>query len=63
MTNLDGVLKSRHHFADKGPYSQSCGFSSSQVCESCDHKEGGAPKNWGFQTVVLEKILESPLET
>ena len=21
MTNLDSILKSRHHFADKGPYS------------------------------------------
>ena len=29
-------------------------------CE-LDHKEGRAPKNWCFQTVVLEKILESPL--
>ena len=29
---LDSILKSRdHHFADKGPYSQSCGFSSSHV--------------------------------
>ena len=27
-----------------------------------DHKEGRAPKNWCFQTVVLEKILESPLD-
>ena len=26
-----------------------------------DHKEGWAPKNWYFQTVVLEKSLESPL--
>ena len=26
MTNLDSVLKSRHHFADKGPSSQSYGF-------------------------------------
>ena len=25
-----------------------------------DHKQGWAPKNWCFQTVVLEKILESP---
>ena len=28
-----------------------------------DHKEGWAPKNWWFWTVVLEKILESPLES
>ena len=25
------IKKQRHHFADKGPYSQSCGFSSSHV--------------------------------
>ena len=31
MTNLDSVLKNRHHLADKGLYSESCGFSSSQV--------------------------------
>ena len=27
-----------------------------------DHKEGWAQKNWCFWTVVLEKILESPLD-
>ena len=26
-----------------------------------DHKEGWAPKNWCFWTMVLEKTLESPL--
>jgi len=31
MTNLDNVLKSRDITADKGLYSQSCGFSSSHV--------------------------------
>ena len=31
MTNLDGALKSRHHFAHKGPCSQSSGFSSGLV--------------------------------
>ena len=31
VTNLDSVLKQRYHFADKGPYSQSYGFSSSLV--------------------------------
>ena len=25
------IKKQRHHFADKSPYSQSCGFSSNQV--------------------------------
>ena len=28
-----------------------------------DHKEGLAPKNWCFWTVVLEKTLESPLDS
>ena len=27
-----------------------------------DHKEGWATKNWFFQTMVLEKTLESPLD-
>ena len=41
MTNLDNILKKqRHHFADKGLYSQSCGFSSSHVWMwELDHKE------------------------
>ena len=28
-----------------------------------DHKEGWMPKNWCFWTVVLEKTLESPLDS
>ena len=32
-------------------------------CESLDHKEGWALKNWWFWTVVLEKTLESPLDS
>ena len=31
MTNLDNILKTRHHFADKGPYSQRYGFPSRYV--------------------------------
>ena len=54
-------LNSKHHFANKDPYSQSYGFSNShaQMWE-LDHK-GSAPKNWCFWTVVLE-TLESPLD-
>ena len=56
-------IKRQIHFAGKGPYSQSYCFSSSHVCVwELDHKEGWAPKNWYFQTVVLEKTLESPLD-
>ena len=66
MTNLGSILKSRHQFADKVkalPYSQSYGFSSSQVWMwELDHKESWAPKNWCFWIVVLEKTLESPLD-
>ena len=57
------VKKQRHHFANKGPYSQSYGFTSSHVrMWELDHKEGCALKNWCFQTVVLEEILMSPLD-
>ena len=62
VMSLDNVLKSRDQFANKHPYSQSYGFSSSHVrLWELDHKEGWAMKNWCFQTVVLEKTLESPL--
>ena len=38
-------------------------FSTSRVWKwELAHKEGWAPKNWCFQTVVLEKTLESPLD-
>ena len=54
------IKKQRHHFVDKYTYSQS---SSSHVQTwEIDHKEGWAPKNWCFWTVVLEKTLESPLD-
>ena len=57
------MKKQRHHFADKGPCSQSCGFSHSHVrMWELDHKEGWVLKNWCFWTVVLEKTLESPLD-
>ena len=56
------IQKQRHYFANKGPSSQSYGFSSSHVWMwELDHKEGWALKNWCFWTVVLEKTLESPL--
>ena len=52
-----------HHFANKGPCSRSYGFSSSHVWMwKVDHKESWEMKNWCFQTVVLEKTLESPLD-
>ena len=64
MTNLDSILKNRDITLDKGPSSQSYGFSSNHVqLWELDHKESWALKNWCFWTVVLEKTLESPLES
>ena len=57
------IKKQRHYFADKGPSSQSYGFSSSHVWMwELDYKESRALKNWCFWTVVLEKTLKSPLD-
>ena len=58
------IKKQRHHFADKGSYSQSYGLSSGYVpMWELDHKEVRVQKNWCFQTVMLEKTLESFLES
>ena len=55
--------KQRHYFINKGPSSQSYGFSSSHVWMwELDYEESWAAKNWCFWTVVLEKTLESPLD-
>ena len=62
------IKKQRHYFADKVLYSQGCGFSSSHVqmweltikkaeCRRIDAFE------LCFWTVVLEKTLESPLDS
>ena len=62
MTNLDSIWKSRDT-ANKNLSSQSYVFSSSHVWMwELDHKESWVPKNWCFWTMVLEKILESPLD-
>ena len=58
------IKKQRHYFADKGPSSQSYGFSNShtQIWEF-DHKEGWALKNWCFWTAVLEKTLGNDFDS
>ena len=44
------MKKQRHHFADKGSYSQRYGFSSSHVqMWELDHKEAWVLKNWCFE--------------
>ena len=57
------IKKQRHYFVNKGPSNQGYGFPSGHVqVWKLDYKESWAPKNWCFWTVVLEKILESPLD-
>ena len=54
------IKKQRHNLANKGPYKQAYGFSSDvRMCE-LDHK---VLKNLCFWIVVLEKTLESPLDS
>ena len=55
------IKKQRHYFVNK---SQGYGFSSSHVwIWELDYKESWEPKNWCFWIVVLEKSLESPLDS
>ena len=58
------IKMQRRYFADQGSSSQSYGFSSSHIWMwELDYKESWEPKNWCFCTVVLEKTLESPLDS
>ena len=76
MINLDGVLKKqRHHFANKGPYNQSYGFSCSYVqmwekwsevtqscltlCDPMDCSLLGSSVHAVFQARVLEWVAIS----
>ena len=60
MTNLDSIFKSR----DITLPTKVHGFSSGHVWMwELDYKESWAPKNWCVWTVVLEKTLESPLDS
>ena len=64
MTNLDSILKSRDitlptkvHLVKATVFPVVVDW-----LWELDHKEGWAPKNWCFLTVVLEKTLGSPLD-
>ena len=61
MTNLDSMLKSRDQFSEKGPYSQSYGFSSSHIWMwELDHKEC-----WALQLSICgvrKDSWKSPLD-
>ena len=55
------IKKQRHYFANKGPSSQSYGFSSSHVWMwELDYKESWALKNWCFWTVCWRRLLRAP---
>ena len=66
MTNLDSILKSR----DITLPTKICLIKAMLFpvvmygCEHwTEHSEGWAPMNWCFWTVVLEKIVENPLDS
>ena len=64
MTNFDILLKSRHYFPDRGPSSQTYGFSSSQVrMWELDHKVGWVLMNWCFQLCCWRRLLRVPWTT
>ena len=55
------IEKHRHYFANKGPSSQSYGFSSSHVqMWELDYKENWVLKNWCFWTGVWRRLLRVP---
>ena len=64
MTNLGSVLKSKDiTLPTKVHIVRAMIFFINHVWMwELDHKEGWAPKNWCFWTVVLEKTLESLLD-
>ena len=64
MTNPDSILKSRAIMLPAKVYIVKAMVSSSNHAWmwELNHNEGWALKNWGFQTVMLEKTPESPLD-
>ena len=65
MTNPESILKSRDiTLPTKVRLVKAMVFSSSHIwIWELDYKESWAQKNWCFWTVVLEKTLESPLDS
>ena len=64
MTNLDNILKSRDiTLPTKVHLVKAMIFPVVMYGCELDYKESWAPKNWCFWTVVLEKTLESPLDS
>ena len=64
MTNLDNILKRRDSTLLTKLHLVEASFSSGHGWMwKLDYKESWAPKNWCFWTVVLEKTLESHLNS
>ena len=62
ITNLDSILKSRDITLPTKVHLVKAMVFPVVMCRcELDHKESWAPKNWCFWTMVLEKILENPL--
>ena len=63
MTNIDSIIKKkRHHFADKGPYSQAMVFPGVMYrCESSPLRRLSA-EELTLSNCGMEKTLESPLD-
>ena len=55
------IKKQRHYFVNKGPSSQSYGFSSNHVWMwDLDYKESWAQKNWCFEPWCWRRLLRVP---
>ena len=65
MTNLDIIFKKqRHYFANKGPSSQSCDFSSSHVWMwELDYKEAEHLRIDAFELLCWRRLLRVPWTT
>ena len=64
MTNLDGIFKSRDITLPTKVHLVKAMVFPVVICGwELDYKESWAPKNWCFWTVVLEKTLQSPLDS
>ena len=52
--------KQRHYFANKGPYSQSYGFSSSPACEAWIIKKAESQRIDAFELWCWRRLLRVP---
>ena len=58
---MQHIKKQRLYFVNKGPSSQSYGFSSSHVCMlELDLKESWVPKYWCFELWCWRRLLRAP---